>query len=42
VGEQHIKEDCFNYLPSAKEWMLALDAKEKPVWMTRTLDINVD
>ena len=29
-------------LPSAKEWMLALDAKEKPVWMTRTLDINVD
>jgi len=29
-------------VPSAKEWMLALDSKEKPMWMTRTLDINVD
>ena len=42
VGEQHVKEDCFNYVPSAKEWILAMDAKEKPVWMTRTMDINVD
>jgi len=42
VGEQHIKEDCFNYVPSAKEWILAMDAKEKPVWMTRTMEINVD
>ncbi|NBU82659.1 MAG: hypothetical protein EBS55_13535 [Flavobacteriaceae bacterium] len=42
VGEQHVREDCFNYLPSAKEWILAMDAKEKPVWMTRTMEINVD
>jgi hypothetical protein len=42
VGEQHVKEDCYNYLPSAKEWIQAIESKEKPVWMIRTLDINVD
>ena len=42
VGEQHVKEDCFNYIPSAKEWIKALEDKEKPIWMIRTLDINVD
>jgi hypothetical protein len=42
VGEQHVKEDCFNYIPSAKEWIKALEDKEKPMWMIRTLDINVD
>jgi hypothetical protein len=42
VGEQHVKEDCYNYIPTAREWIIALDAKEKPVWMIRTLDINVD
>lgn len=38
----HIKEDCFNYVPTPREWLLALDSKEKPVWMTRTMEINVD
>jgi hypothetical protein len=42
VGEQHVKEDCYNYIPSAKEWIQAIESKEKPVWMIRTLDINVD
>jgi hypothetical protein len=42
VGEQHVKEDCYNYIPTAREWIQALDAKEKPMWMIRTLDINVD
>ena len=42
VGEQHVKEDCFNYIPSAKEWIKAIEDKEKPIWMIRTLDINVD
>jgi hypothetical protein len=42
VGEQHIKEDCYNYIPTAREWIIALDAKEKPMWMIRTMDINVD
>jgi hypothetical protein len=42
VGEQHVKEDCYNYIPTAREWIQAMDAKEKPMWMIRTLDINVD
>jgi len=42
VGEKHVKEDCYNYIPTAREWILAIDAKEKPMWMIRTLDINVD
>ena len=42
VGEQHVKEDCYNYIPSAKEWVNAIDSKEKPVWMIRTLKIDTD
>ena len=42
VGEQHVKEDCYNYIPSAREWVQALESKEKPMWMIRTLDLNVD
>lgn len=42
IGEQHVKEDCFNYIPTAKEWINAIDSKEKPMWMMRTLDIQVD
>ncbi len=39
VGEQHVKEDCFNYIPSAKEWLVALRAKKKPEWMMKTLKL---
>jgi hypothetical protein len=42
VGEQHVKEDCYNYIPTAREWIIALDSKEKPMWMIRTMEINVD
>ena len=42
VGEQHIKEDCFNYIPTAKDWIDALQAEKKPMWMLRTLDLKVD
>ena len=42
VGEQHVKEDCFNYIPSAKEWIDAITADKKPMWMLRTLDVKVD
>jgi hypothetical protein len=42
VGEQHVKEDCYNHIPSAKEWINALDSKEKPIWMIRTLEINIE
>tara|TARA_R110000824_G_scaffold135278_4_gene298502 strand:- start:138 stop:482 length:345 start_codon:yes stop_codon:yes gene_type:complete len=40
VGEQHVKEDCFNYIPSAKEWLVAIKSKIKPEWMIRTLKLN--
>jgi len=38
VGEQHVKEDCNGYIPSAKEWV---DNINKPVeWMIKTLKIE--
>src|SRR5210317_349311 len=40
VGEQHVREDCNNYIPSAKEWVDALQNHEKPVWMMRTMKLN--
>ena len=38
----HIKEDCFNYVPTPYEWIMALEAKEKPMWMIRTMDLDID
>jgi hypothetical protein len=38
IGEQHVKEDCNGYIPSAKEWV---DNLEKPtLWMIKTLKIE--
>ena len=38
VGEQHVKEDCNGYIPSAKEWV---DNINKPTeWMIKTLKIE--
>jgi hypothetical protein len=42
VGEQHVKEDCYDYIPTAKEWIQAIQSKEKPMWVTRTLDLKFD
>jgi hypothetical protein len=40
VGEQHVKEDCNNYIPSAKEWIIHLTNKNRPLWMQKTLKIQ--
>lgn len=40
VGEQHVKEDCYGYIPSAKEWLMNLQSKNRPQWMIRTLKMN--
>lgn len=40
VGEQHVKEDCNGYIPTAKEWIDGLTAEHRPLWMTRTLPIE--
>jgi hypothetical protein len=38
IGEQHVKEDCNGYVPTAKEWVDNInDPKE---WMLRTLKIE--
>lgn len=42
VGEQHVKEDCYGYLPSAKEWLNSINSKERPIWMMRTLDLELN
>jgi hypothetical protein len=42
VGEQHVKEDCNNYIPSAKEWINGLREDRRPIWMTKTLKIESD
>jgi len=40
IGEQHVKEDCFNYIPTAKEWIDHLNDSHPPDWMIRTLKIE--
>jgi len=40
VGEQHVKEDCFGYIPSAKEWVDHINDEHPPKWMIRTQKIE--
>jgi|TARA_R110000751_G_scaffold51225_3_gene112607 hypothetical protein len=40
VAEQHVKEDCNNYVPSAKEWIQVLNSNDKPLWAIKTMKIN--
>ena len=40
VAEQHVREDCNNYIPSAKEWIDILNSKKMPVWALKTMKIN--
>ena len=39
VGEQHVREDCNNYIPSAKEWIIHITNKSRPEWMRKTMNI---
>lgn len=38
VGEQHVKEDCNGYIPTAKEWVDNINTPTE--WMIRTLKIE--
>ena len=40
VGEQHVREDCNNYIPTAKEWLQAITSKKAPMWMLKTIKIE--
>jgi hypothetical protein len=42
VGEQHVREDCNNYIPTAKEWIDGLTAEKKPMWMIRTMELKIE
>jgi hypothetical protein len=36
VAEQHVKEDCYGYIPTAKEWIDNINSAHPPEWMIRT------
>jgi hypothetical protein len=40
VGEQHVREDCFGKIPSAKEWLDNVNNPKPPEWMIRTQKIE--
>ena len=40
IGEQHVKEDCNNHIPSAKDWIIAMKDREKPLWMIKTMKLE--
>lgn len=42
VGEQHVREDCNNYVPTAKEWIDAIESKNKPLWMIKTIKLEFE
>ena len=41
IGEQHVKEDCYGYIPSAKEWTKHINRSDPPEWMIRTKKLKV-
>jgi len=40
VGEQHVKEDCNNYIPTAKEWADMIASGKPKEWALKTLKIE--
>ena len=42
IGEQHVKEDCNGYIPSAKEWFNAIINKKAEKWMLKTQQLQLD
>jgi hypothetical protein len=42
VGEQHVKEDCNNYVPSAKEWINNMAENKRPSWMLKTIKLEFE
>ncbi len=40
VGEQHVKEDCNNYIPTAKEWVDMITSGKPKEWALKTLKIE--
>ena len=40
IGEQHVKEDCNNYIPTAKEWADMIASGKPKDWALKTLKIE--
>ena len=40
VAEQHVKEDCNGYIPTAKEWIDMIASGELKEWAIKTLKIE--
>jgi hypothetical protein len=40
VAEQHVKEDCNGYIPSAKEWVTMIASGKPESWAIKTLKIE--
>jgi hypothetical protein len=42
IGEQHVREDLNNHIPTAKEWVDVLSKGEKPLWILKTMKLNIE
>jgi len=40
VAEQHVKEDCNGYIPSAKEWVKMIESGKPELWAIKTLKME--
>jgi hypothetical protein len=40
IGEQHVKEDCNNHIPTAKEWVDMISSGKPKEWAIKTLKIE--
>jgi hypothetical protein len=40
IGEQHVKEDCNNYIPTAKEWVDMITSGKPHEWAIKTLKVE--
>ena len=40
VAEQHVKEDCNGYIPTAKEWVKMIESGKPELWAIKTLKIE--
>ena len=40
VAEQHVKEDCNGYIPTAKEWVDMIASGKPELWAIKTLKIE--
>jgi hypothetical protein len=38
IGEQHVREDCNGYIPTAKEWIDNINSPKE--WMLKTIKIE--